>query len=428
MYVKRVVLKNLKGFTELEFSFERPDESYEGWTVITGDNASGKTAVLKAIALAIVGPDVARALQPSLRGWIRRGARKASIAVEIVPDEHDGFTKGGRRPQKSFWAELDLVQNGGPEVSLVPGREKRGSKKGPLNGPWTENTSGWLAVGYGPFRRLYGASTDAQRLMSGPSRVARFATMFKEDATLGECEIWLKDLSHKALEKKGVEVSILAQVIDLLNSDFLRNGIRIDRVDSEGLWLVDARGASLSLSDMSEGYRASLAMLVDILRHIASVYGEEEEIVTRVGGECVVKHPGVVLIDEVDSHLHPEWQREIGAWLKHHFPKIQFIVTTHSAWICQAADPKGLFHLPAPGSAGAPIQLSDEDYNKIIASRPDDIYVSPAFEMRQTRSPRAVAARARHAHLQAKKRGGGKLTDAEIREVKQLSLFVDPPG
>ncbi len=424
MYVKRVVLKNLKGFTDLDFSFERPDERYEGWTVITGDNASGKTAILKAIALAIVGPEVARALQPSLRGWIRRGAKKANIAVEIVPDDHDGFTKGGRRPQKSFWSELDLVQNGGPEVSLLPGKDKRGSKKGPLNGPWSENTLGWLAVGYGPFRRLYGASTDAQRLMSGPSRVARFATMFKEDATLGECEIWLKDLSHKALERKGAEDGVLTQVIDLLNSDFLRNGIKIETVNSEGLWLVDAKGASLSLADMSEGYRASLAMLVDILRHVVSVYGEVG-LVTRVDGRPVVNHPGVVLIDEVDSHLHPEWQRQIGSWLKQHFPKIQFIVTTHSAWICQAADPRGLFHLPAPGADDQPRQLSDEDYRTIIASKPNEIYLGPAFEMRQTRSPRAVQACKRLDQLYAKKKAKGRLTEAEAEEEGRLAFFAN---
>jgi predicted ATPase len=61
---------------------------------------------------------------------------------------------------------------------------------------------------------------------------------------------------------------------------------------------------------------------------------------------------GVELIDEVDAHLHPEWQREVGFWLKRHFPKIQFLVTTHSPSICQAAAPNGLFvSSPTCGSA-----------------------------------------------------------------------------
>ena len=52
MYIHRVVLKDVKGFKELDFSFRRHDGTYAGWTVLTGDNGSGKTALLKAIALA----------------------------------------------------------------------------------------------------------------------------------------------------------------------------------------------------------------------------------------------------------------------------------------------------------------------------------------------------------------------------------------
>ena len=47
---------------------------------------------------------------------------------------------------------------------------------------------------------------------------------------------------------------------------------------------------------------------------------------------------GVAPIDEIDAHLHPAWQREIGFWLKQCFPKGQFIVTSHNPMICQAAD------------------------------------------------------------------------------------------
>jgi recombinational DNA repair ATPase RecF len=57
MYVKRVVLESLRGFKRIDLKFDRPDETYQGWWVITGDNASGKTAFLKAIAMALIGPD-----------------------------------------------------------------------------------------------------------------------------------------------------------------------------------------------------------------------------------------------------------------------------------------------------------------------------------------------------------------------------------
>lgn len=423
MYIQRVVLENLKGFSSLDFSFQRPDARLAGWTVLTGDNGSGKTALLKAIALALVGPDVGRALQPSLRGWIREGSQAAEIAVQIRVQDEDKFTTG-RRYSDSFWSELELQKNGGPEVSMKPGSKRRGNKRGPLNGPWADNTGGWFAAGYGPFRRLYGASPEAQRLMSGPSRVARFATMFKEDATLLECEIWLRDLSHKSLEQRPRERHVLDQIISLLNNDFLRNDLKVERVDSDGLWLRDAAGTTLSLSDMSEGYRAALALMIDILRHMDQVYGDRD-LVDYQDNTAVVPHPGLVLIDEIDVHLHPAWQREIGFWLKKRFPNVQFIVTTHSALVCQAADENGIFHLPPPGSGEKPFQVNSEDYWRIVRSKADDVYLSPAFGLTQTRSPEAVSARQNYARLKAKRKGIG-LTLEEDRQFKLFERYVDP--
>jgi len=421
MYIQRITIKNLKGFKELDFSFARPEGGYAGWTVLTGDNGSGKTALLKAIALALVGPDVGRALQPSFRGWIREGNTKAEIAVQIVTDDSDKFITG-RRPER-FWSELELHRNGGPEVTMKSRSDRRGNKKGPLNGPWAENTGGWFAAGYGPFRRLYGASPEAQRLMSGPSRVARFATMFKEDATLLECELWLKDLNHKRLEGKERETHVLEQVFSLLNDDFLQNGMRAERVDSDGLWLCDASGTILPLSDMSEGYRASLALMIDIVRHLDQAYGDYG-LVIQEKDHVIVPRPGVVLIDEVDAHLHPEWQRRIGIWLKERFPRVQFIVSTHSALVCQAADQRGIFHLPAPGINDAPFQINEDDYWKIVRSKADEVLLSPAFGLSHTRSPVAVKARQGYARLKAKKRAG-HLTPAEEGQMHLFQPFVD---
>ncbi len=419
MYIQRVYLKDLKGFRELDFTFKRPDASFEGWTVLTGENGSGKTALLKAIALALVGPDVTRALQPTLNGWIRDGSEEAEVAVQLVVHETDRFVHGGRRPERPIWSELDLQMNGGPEVELRPADRRRQAKKGPLNGPWAENAAGWFAVGYGPFRRLYGASPEAQRLMSGP-RVRRFATMFKEDATLLECELWLRDLNYRKLENKDRERRILEQTVSLLNDDFLRNGIRVKRIDSDGLWLQDAGDTILPLSEMSEGYRAALALMIDILRHLVERF-PETDLVTSRNGDLTVPHEGVVLIDEIDAHLHPEWQRKIGYWLTQRFPKVQFIVTSHSALVCQAANPGGIFHLPPPGSQQQPFRLSEEDYWKIKRSKADEILLSPAFGMNHTRSPEAVQGRRDFAKLKAKQRSVG-LAPAEE---DQLRLFRD---
>ena len=160
----------------------------------------------------------------------------------------------------------------------------RHKKVSAVNGPWAASTLGWFAVAYGPFRRLYGSSPDAQCLMVIPGRIPRFATLFKEDATLQECEEWAKQLMYKKLENRETERKTLESLLTLLRDDFLRQGITIEDVDSDGIWLRDNLGRRMSLSDMSEGYRSALAMLIDIFRHMVDVYGPDDLFGrTRVG-------------------------------------------------------------------------------------------------------------------------------------------------
>ena len=143
-------------------------------------------------------------------------------------------------------------------------------------------------------------------------------------------------------------------------------------------------------------------------------------------GRLFLKPAGVVLIDEIDAHLHPEWQREIGFWLKRHFPNIQFIVTSHSPLICQAADPNGLFVLPEPGSDEPARALTAEEYQEVISSKSDTILRSPAFGLRNTRSDPVVAKRARYSLLQSRQRQLGQLTAEEQQELAELAPYINP--
>jgi energy-coupling factor transporter ATP-binding protein EcfA2 len=428
MYIKKIILKNIRGFEELEFDLERDDGTYQGWTVFTGDNGSGKSALLKAIAVCLTGKDTARALQPSFNRWIRDGAegQEAFIQLEIVRcDQDDAFSAAGPPPTRTFPVKIQF-SNGNKETIieaiLPPGKYKK--YKIPQRTIWSNDAKGWFACGYGPFRRIFGSSPEAVRLMVAPA-TERFVTMFQEAASLAEVDQWMRNLKHKEFEGKTSERQQLELLLDILRDDLMPNQITVDRVDSDGLWLRDRNGVQLAWNEMSDGYRAAIALLADIVRHLVHTFGYENLAEKGPDGKWRISRSGVVLIDEIDAHLHPEWQREIGFWLKRHFPQIQFLVTTHSPIICQAADPKGLFVLPEPASGNPPRQLSPDEYVKVIASRPDTILLTPAFGMKNTRSPRAVDARAEFARLQAKKRAGSQLTDEEQERTKQLQLFAD---
>lgn len=425
MYISKITLKNIRGFESLEFDLARESDKYAGWTVFTGDNGSGKSTLLKAIAVALTGKDTARSLQPSFHRWIREDAKPQEAAIElmVVPEKGvDDFSEGGRTAYTSFPAKI-VLKSVGKETGIdLP--DGVGNKKTlAQRGLWSSDTHGWFSCGYGPFRRVFGASPEATRLMVGPT-TERFVTMFQEAASLYEVDQWLRNLSHKKLEGKTDESEQLNLLLEILRDDLMPNQITVDRVDSDGLWLKDRNGLQLAWSEMSDGYRAALALLADILRHLISAYGVEGLTEKGEDGKIRITRSGVVLIDEIDAHLHPEWQREIGFWLKRHFPKIQFLVTTHSPIICQAADENGLFVLPEPGSDAIPRALTRDEYSRVIASRPDTILLSPAFGLQNTRSPRAVEGRAEFARLSAKQRAGGRLTPEERAKLPQLQLFA----
>lgn len=423
MYISKIVLKNIRGFESLEFNLDRGDGTFAGWTVFTGSNGSGKSSLMRAIAICLAGRDTIRALETSFQGWIREPSNggAATISLDVVSVQGDESRKG-QPTKKPFTARLELRPNGA-EPSLVDASPKKNKKKAVAEDTiWGTGSRGWFACGYGPFRRIFGASPDAQRTMTAP-RTNAWVTLFKEEASLLEADKWLRDLDYQALEGKQEKEKQRDIVLKILRDDFLPKAIQIDRLSSSGLSLKDKNGVCLSWTSMSDGYRAALALLADILRHMIQSYGTEN-LIEEQGGRLTVSHSGVVLIDEIDAHLHPEWQREVGFWLKRHFPKIQFLVTSHSPIILQAADPNGLFVLPEPGSNDAPLRLSNEEYRKVIASTPDTALLSEAFGLQNTRSPLAVGNRALYSRLRRKKSTVGRLSEGEERDLKQLELFV----
>ncbi len=434
MYVHSVTLENLKGFKELKLDLARPDGTYAGWTVFTGDNGAGKSTLLKAIAIGLCGGDVAHSLQPDFRGWIHSGAKKPIAAIELeisitLDDEHP---LKGNPPDNRFPVRLEFEERQkGMSIRSIRSAAPAG-KPTPYRAPgrtiWSNSTKGWFSCGYGPFRRVFGPSIEAAPLMYGSS-TARYATLFQEGASLSQADKWIRELQFKALEDRVRQTTDAVQEQQILDTllEFLRNaflpGLTFDRVDSDGVWLKDADGILFAWGDMSDGYRSALALLIDIFRNLVETFGPEGLTEPDEHRRPRVIRSGVVLIDEIDAHLHPAWQQKIGFWLKEHFPNIQFLVTTHSPIICQAADPHGLFVLPEPGSGAVPHRLTDDEYNRVIASRPDTILTSDAFGLQNTRSPRAVEARAKLARIASKQSAGGKLTPGEKSQWKELSLF-----
>lgn len=405
MYLRRLTLTNVKSFHDerrVELDFTRPDGSYAGWTVIAGLNNSGKTSLLRAIALAICGPNTARSLVPGFEDWISIGKSHAKATALLEYDPTVEVYTPGLLPLSNtpFQAGLTWTWRIKPDadgrVGDTLGRQPQFSAAPAsrelleVSGPWQQEAEGWFCAGYGPFRRLAGGSSEVQRLMGTAGPVSRLSSLFHEDASLAEGVSWLIEQHLRALEQRRGAEDLKNTALAILGDGLLPGGYRIDTVDSEGLWVIHGEHR-FPLREMSDGYRTVVALVVDLIKQLHDAYGE---LALDTGLERpALACPGVVLIDEVDAHLHVTWQKRIGGWLKSHFPAIQFIVTTHSPYICQSADPGGLIRLPAPDEHRPTEVVSEELYQRVVYGSGDDAVLSDLFGLDSVYSEQAQEAR-----------------------------------
>ncbi|MFJ9636568.1 AAA family ATPase [Streptomyces sp. NPDC101178] len=436
MYVTEFGLSSVRGFhgARAVDTLVLPQPGDGGsWTVVAGRNGSGKSTFLRALALALAGPRVARTLTQNFSGWITTGETAAWCQAAVSPDYAvDQLTGRGRGPDGRMMLGLDwtlpnaddLQRNafGGavqPSLSQYDGIKYRSPSA--ERGPWSDNPQGWFCAAYGPFRRLMGGSGEAQRLMLSPGPAGRMASLFHEDASLAEGVSWLKELRLRSLEGSEEATQLLDTVKELLSDGLLPNKYRALRVSSEGLWVApaDAPDRAYPLREMSDGFRTVVALVLDIVRQLQTAYGTLDS-GTNSTGRPIVRMPGVVIIDEVDAHLHVTWQRAIGDWLKCHFPRIQFIVTSHSPYICQAADPGGLIRLPGPEEQRAPEVVAPDLYQRIVYGSGEDAVLSELFGLETPYSEHADNLRKRLVHLEEKVFDEEANAD-EVAEYKDLA-------
>jgi len=238
---------------------------------------------------------------------------------------------------------------------------------------------------------------------------------------------WLRELKFKQLENTGLQT--LNHILDFLNqSQLLPHGTQIEEVTSEGIFCRDGNHHRVALTELSDGYRSVLSMILELLRQLVRTYGSETVFQQLESGNTSIALPGVVIIDEIDAHLHPTWQTRIGEWFRKVFPQIQFIVTTHSPLICRAVAQGGsIWRLAAPGSTEASGKITGTEAERLIYGNVLDAYGTQAFGSRVTRSIHAHDMLERLAHLNQKLLHGQALEHLSKtqREIDAQSSFAD---
>lgn len=429
MHIRKISLKHIKLFEAFEWALEEDDPG-AGWHVLLGDNGSGKSTVLRACAVALMGPREAPALRQNWAEWLSRDAQEGAIHLDLSRDKD--WDPRQRRGAVTMDSLLSVAGLSDPTrvlsvgVTLDPqGIADATGNSADYRGPW-RSEDGWFSASFGPFRRFSGGNQEYDRLFSSRPALARHLTIFGEGVALTKTLDWLQELRFQQLERRASreepieEPDLLQEVMEFINQDgFLPNGTCLREVNSREVVFRDGNGVDIGIEALSDGYRSILSLALELLRQLTKVYDPRA---LFQPGDGTIQVAGVVLIDEIDVHLHPSWQRRVGPWLTKHFPNIQFIVTTHSPLICQGANPGSITRLAQPGDDDIGGRVTGAALNRLLYGNILEAYGSGVFGTQVERSDAGQDKLQRLAALNRKARRTG-LREDEEREQRQLQAI-----
>lgn len=380
MYVTRAQIDNIRIISKFDLDLTRVEPA--GWHVILGDNGSGKSTFIRALAIALIGPDNAAALRQDWSSWLAATVQSGGILLFVKPDQQlDRWGGPGRQPKELIKPKVTLSSHESFEqvsVDFSGDSAKRSI--------WGGGT-GWFSAAFGPFRRFRGGDREYEKLYYSRPRLAAHLSAFGEDVALSEALEWIKNLQFRALEKdEGARALTEGLITFINNSGLLPHGAKIIEITSSGVMVDNGADTRVPVEEMSDGYRSVLSMTFELIRAMDAAFGTETLLKALGTGSDKVELPGVILIDEVDAHLHPAWQKRIGSWFTERFPMAQFFVTTHSPIICQAAERGSIWRLANPGSEEPSGRITGQEADRLIYGNILEAYSTEHFGTDVTRS------------------------------------------
>jgi len=390
MFLKRVVLNNIRALESLDLSFDNGRKKLRQWTLILGENGSGKSALLRALALVLAGVDRLPTLLGEPADWVRMGSAGGFIKIEILnPGEDTAEIALSFLPQDSL--QSFLSRNAAALDRLGDARQRLSHR--------------YLTVGYGVSRRLSGAKFSTNRFSS--PRAQSVVTLFDPDATCNPLNSWAMELH----DRRG------AAGIEFLKTAFqdLFPGVELSELNLQARELLfNTLDGVLPLRSLGEGYQNAVAWWGDLLFHITEILPN-------------LKNPlsahGILLIDEIESHLHPLWQRQVRDVLMQRLPNFQIVATTYSPFTAQQCAEGELFYLRrAKEKAPASLVAFEGDPRRLKIQQ---LIASPIFGLDTVASKYVEELRRSYQDLSASEMLG-MVDDAQLQQVaKELSEIAD---
>lgn len=399
MFLRKLELEDVRGFRHASLSFLNSKVEPRPWTVLLGANGVGKSTFLRAIALATTGSDAMTELLGLPHEWVRNGAERAVIRAELRTPVSEPF-------------EIEITIQRDDTIRKLLDRNEESLA-------WLDSTLAdreWLpTLGYGVSRR---ASTEALRARSRTGivkpRASAVATLFSPFDELVSIESWAMDLDYRRGEGALELIRHALQSILMPGVDF----VDIDKERRELIFRTE--DGDLPFSQLSDGFQSVVAWVGDLLFRLTDTFGITEQ---------PLEAPGLLLLDEIELHLHPRWQRRLVDYLRQLLPNFQFVATTHSPLTAQQVAEGELFAIER-GSEGPSIVPFVGEPRKLFIHQ---LLADPIFDVPMS-STFVEDARARLRALEATHGTSTKhlvslfespQDVAEIREMKRLRAELD---
>lgn len=352
MRVDHLRVKNFKGFVEREFEFPRSATGSGSFHLIVGQNGEGKTSLLDALAVA------AGAWLLGIRGYDSRHIREEDVRVGVqvfgdtereekylpVEVEARGLVQGRELSWKrslvsrkttskdakkiKALAEQAVAQGLTGEVATLPlisyygaGRlwqEPNAPRVGEPLHEWVE--------GGGPSYPSRESADEALFAKLYNSRLAGYRLSVDSRCNPGDLLAWLR-FEQRLADHRRQESNQFRIVKDAILSTV--EGCNCITFDPRLGLLLGIQNKRQAFRYLSDGQRNMVAMIGDLAFKAAQLN-------PHLGERVLAETPGIVLIDELDLHLHPRWQHHVVEDLRTMFPQIQFVATTHSPFIIQS--------------------------------------------------------------------------------------------